>query len=348
MTALPPEAKTIVEDTLIEHKAFAKAVKRLRQAFNYAHISPEPIGLALLGESRSGKSRAIEELEKDHPKTRTEEGAVVPILRMVTPSNPAVGGMASLMLKELGDPDWAKGTVANLQGRLIDMVRDCMVRMIVLEEFQHLVDSATQKVFYGVANWLKTLVESTKVALVVCGLESSLPVLLQDEQFTGRFGAPLFMPRFEWADDGQREEFEAILEGFNDALAVHFKLPKLHGEDMSFRLWCASGGLVGLLAKLLRQIVWNACDADRNVIELSDFAVADAECTWRVYTKVVSNLPFEPEFVSQATEELLEFGRGVGVRIEIPDQMAESRLSARRMRAGAKRGESLAQVLSAT
>jgi hypothetical protein len=65
MTALPPEAKTIVEDTLIEHRAFAKAVKRLRQAFNYAHISPEPIGLALLGESRSGKSRAIEELEKD-------------------------------------------------------------------------------------------------------------------------------------------------------------------------------------------------------------------------------------------------------------------------------------------
>jgi hypothetical protein len=348
MKALPPEAMTVVEDTLIEHRAFAKAVKRLRQAFKYAHISPEPIGLAILGESRSGKSRVVEELEKDHPRTRTEEGAVVPIVRMVTPSNPAVGGMASLMLKELGDPDWAKGTVAQLQGRLVDMVKDCMVRMIVLEEFQHLVDSATQKVFYNVANWLKTLVEPTKVALVVCGLESSLPVLLQDEQFTGRLGAPLFMPRFDWEKDDQREEFVAILEGYNDAMAAYFKLPKLHGEDMSFRLWCASGGLVGLLAKLLRQIVWNACDAERSVIKLSDFAIADAECTWRVYTKVVASLPFEPDFVPQATKELLEFGRGVGVRIEIPDEVAESRLSARRRRARAKKGESLAQVLSAS
>jgi hypothetical protein len=348
MSKLPDEARTVVEDTLVEHKAFLKAVKRLRQAFKYADISPEPIGVALLGESRSGKSRAIEEIEKDHPRSTTEEGAVVPILRLVTPSNPAVGGMASLMLKELGDPDWARGTVANLQGRLIDMVRDCMVRMIVLEEFQHLVDSATQKVFYGVANWLKTLVESTKVALVVCGLESSLPVLLQDEQFTGRFGAPLFMPRFDWADDEQREEFIAILESFNDAMSVYFKLPKLHDEDMSFRLWCASGGLVGLLAKLLRQIVWNACDDERRVIKLSDFATADAECTWRVYTKVVSHLPFEQGFTAVATEELLEFGRGVGVRIELPDHQAEARQTARRRRATAKKGESLAQVLSAS
>ena len=344
---LSPEAATVIEQTLIEHKAFKRAVKRLRQAFKYAHISAEPIGVALLGESRSGKSRAIEEIEQDHPPTRDEEGAVVPILRMVTPAKPTVGGMASLMLKALGDPDWSKGTVVGLQGRLIDMVKLCKVRMIILEEFQHFVDSGSRKVIQDVANWTKTLAESTKVALVVAGLQDSLPVLLRDEQFTGRFGAPVYMPRFDWEDDEQREEFEAILEGFNDAMSVHFKLPKLHGEGMAFRLWCATGGLVGLLAKLLRQVVWNACDEDRPVIKLSHFEDADAECTWRVYTMEIPHLPFHPDFSTEVNQDLLAFGRGVGVRRDDEVDDPEARVTRRRKRAQAKGSESLAQALSA-
>lgn len=344
---LAPEAMTVIERTLIEHTAFKRAVKRLRQAFKYAHISPEPIGVALLGESRSGKSRAIEEVEQEHPRTRDEDGAVVPILRMVTPAKPTVGGMASLMLKALGDPDWSKGTVVGLQGRLIDMVKLCKVRMIILEEFQHFVDSGSRKVIQDVANWTKTLAESTKVALVVAGLQDSLPVLLRDEQFTGRFGAPVYMPRFDWEDDALRGEFEAILEGFNVAMAEHFDLPPLHGQDMAFRLWCATGGLVGLLAKLLRQVVWNACDEERRVIKLGHFEQADAECTWRVYTREIAHPPFHPKFSALVTQDLLAFGRGVGVRRDDEVDNPVAGVTKRQGKSRAKGGESLAQVLTA-
>lgn len=308
------EARFVVESTLVPHTAFESAIQRIKQCLAYSLKSPEPICLALVGESRTGKSRVLEETELLMPRSRTADGAVVPILRVTAPSRPTVKGVAGLLLKSLGDPKWESGTEINRTGRLEDQLRLSGTLMIMIDEFQHFFDKGTQKIFYDAADWLKTLVDQTKVTLVVSGLESCLPVLCRNEQLSGRFLAPIYMRRFHWLDEANREDFMSILEAFNESMSQNFKMPQLNSPEMAFRFWCASGGLMGHLTKLLRQAVWDACDVGTSKISLEGFEQAHKTSIWAESGVVIVDSPFARAFSFDVTQEKIAMALAVGVR----------------------------------
>lgn len=320
-----PRSRTIVESTLVPHTCFDTALQRIKQCLAHSRQSPEPICLALVGESRTGKSRVLEEAEQLMPRSRTVEGAVVPILRVTAPSRPTVKGVAGLMLKTLGDPKWESGTEINRTGRLEDQLGSCETKMVMLDEFQHFFDKGTQKIFHDAADWLKTLVDHTKVTLVVSGLESCLPILRRNEQLSGRFLAPIFLKRFNWLDEADRGEFLGILEAFNDSMSEFFAMPELGSEEMAFRFWCASGGLIGHLTKLLRQSVWDAFDAERGEITLDGFDAAHRSAIWAELGTVVKESPFDRGFSVQPTQEKIHMGFSLGVREPDPEPHSRRR-----------------------
>lgn len=82
------DLRTIVETTLVPHTAFEEATQRLEQCFSYADGASEPICIAVVGESRTGKSRVLEECLSRHPHVRNSDGLTTPILRVKTPSKP--------------------------------------------------------------------------------------------------------------------------------------------------------------------------------------------------------------------------------------------------------------------
>lgn len=308
------QARSVIESTLVPHTAFEMAMRRVRQCLTYSLKSPEPICLALVGESRTGKSRVLEETELLMPRSRTTAGAVVPILRVTAPSRPTVKGVAGLMLKALGDPKWEAGTEINRTGRLEDLLGECQTLMIMLDEFQHFFDKGTQKIFHDAADWLKTVVDHTKVTLVVSGLESCLPVLLRNEQLSGRFLAPVYMRRFNWLDDADRGEFLGILQAFNESMSPYFDMPALNGIEMAFRFWCASGGLMGHLTKFLRQAVWDACDVGTRKITLEQFEAAHKAAIWSESGVAIVDSPFDRKFSVEPTQEKVAQALTVGLR----------------------------------
>ena len=60
----------LIQETLVEHSGFVRAVERIEQGFKYAKGSANPICIALIGESRTGKSRVLDECLMNHPRTR--------------------------------------------------------------------------------------------------------------------------------------------------------------------------------------------------------------------------------------------------------------------------------------
>lgn len=313
------DVRRLVESTLVPHTAFAEALARVKQCLAYSERSPEPICLAIVGESRTGKSRVLEEAELAAPRSRVGEGAVVPILRVSAPSKPTVKGLAELMLHELGDPKWEVGTENNKTLRLKKLMGAAQTRMLMVDEFQHFFDKSTCKVFHHVADWLKILADSTKVALVVTGLESSLPVLLRNEQLSGRFLAPVFMRRFHWLEEEHRAEYAGILAAFSESLASHFDAPALAEEDMAFRCWCATGGLIGYTTKLLRQCVWDACDEGRRTIALKHLKAAHERAIWPTAAGAANGpSPFSRAFDATPTQEMIARTLAIGVRDDAP------------------------------
>lgn len=310
-------SRHIVEDTLVPHTAYEEATRRLEQCFHYARGTQEPICFALFGESRTGKSRVLEECNFRHPSLRDAEGLVVPILRVTTPSKPTVKGLAELMLGAMEDPKFDKGTEIAKTRRLVKLMREARTRMVVIDEFQHFVDKGSLKVMHHVADWLKTLVDDCKVALVVAGLPTCSAVLEQNEQLRGRFLSPHVMPRFDWDKEADRIEFVGILESLHLSLRREFDMPDLMGPEMAFRCYCGSGGLVGYVTKFLRQMVWNAWDANTKTITLEDMLRAHEEAVWHDHGLQEFPSPFSKQFpIGQARDGLVEKVKSIGLARE--------------------------------
>lgn len=299
------ELKDIVDNTLVPHSAFQTASTRLQQCFKNADGTVEPIGLAVIGESRTGKSRALEECATKYPSIRNADGLHQPILRVKTPSKPTVKGLVEVMLRSLSDPKFDKGTEQARTGRLETLMRGAETRMVMIDEFQHFYDKGSHKVMHHVADWLKILVDDTKVALIVAGLPSCGAVLDQNEQLAGRFLAPIRMPRFDWKIAGHREEFVGILGAFQESLADHFDVPALDTPEMAFRCYCGSGGLIGYLTRFLRQAVWNAIDERCRSITLEDLARAHDESVWSRNGLPDVAAPFSRKFATLPSDELV-------------------------------------------
>lgn len=335
------DARFIVENTLVPHSAFISVVSRLEQCFRYAESASEPICIVVVGESRTGKSRALEECYANHPMRRQADGLTIPILRVKTPSKPTVKGLVELMLHALGDPKFYAGTENAKTARLLILIKNAGVRMVMIDEFQHFYDKGSHKVMHHVADWLKILVDDSKVALVVAGLPSCNAVLEQNEQLAGRFLTPVTMPRFEWRNDDHREEFMGILGAFQESIGGVFEIPGLDSREMAFRCYCGTGGLVGYLTKFLRQAVWNALDAGTKTITLEQLAHAHKESVWgRDGLKDIAS-PFARDFSALPSEALLEKVLRIGVPKE--DMSVQNR-----GRAHKSATPSISQLLSAS
>lgn len=261
-----------VEQMLVSHTAFKKALDSLEQAFNAAPIIKDPTGLFIIGESRTGKSRVIEEFMDAHPPIRSVEGLEMPIVKVLVPSKPSVKGLAAEILRAIGDPLADKGTEQVMTARLLIYLKRCKVGVLILDEGQHLVDkSAKYTLIHHVSDWLKNLMNQSKVIVVIAGLEYAQTILSQNEQLRGRFANKISMPRFDWRIDQSRSEFLGLLAGFNEFLKVHFSLPDISGHDLALRFYLASGGLTGYVFNILRKTVWDVVEDDRTTIHLEDF-----------------------------------------------------------------------------
>lgn len=308
--------RTIVESTLVPHTAFEEATQRLEQCFSYADGASEPICIAVVGESRTGKSRALEECFMRHPQFRNRDGLTTPILRVKTPSKPTVKSLVELMLRALKDPKAHVGSENTKTARLLTLMSESGVKMVMIDEFQHFYDKGSHKVMHHVADWLKILVDDAKVALVVAGLPTCRAVIDQNEQLAGRFLSPVYMPRFDWHDAEQREEFIAILGAFQESIGETFELPDFTGDEMAFRFYCGTGGLIGYLSKFLRQAVWNAIDSNSKLIDLPALLHAHSLSVWAKDGPTGLPSPFDRRFSTTVTDDLLARVTKIGVPAE--------------------------------
>jgi hypothetical protein len=142
-----------------------------------------------------------------------------------------------------------------------------------------------------------------------------MAVINQNEQLRGRFIAPIYIPRFTWDSEENREEFMACLEAFQKALD-RFDFPELGSDEMAFRFYCATGGLIGYVAKILHEACLNAQlsfkQGEKLTISLSDLAEAYNQALWKD-CEVSKINPFDTEFDATPSDYLIKLAKQIGV-----------------------------------
>lgn len=290
-----------VEAVRVHHRGFQDALDRIEKCFNLAENACEPVCMALIGESRTGKSTVLNACLESHPREHTKEGWIIPILHVSAPAMPTVKGFTEAMLEAYGVHDGARGTEIQKTRQVKVLMRNCDTRMFMIDEFQHFFDKGTRKVMHHVSDWLKGLVDEVSCALVVAGLPSCRAVIEQNEQLAGRFQASAHLKRFSWRTEDDIEEFKSILAAYEAELRVQFDVPDFTSNEMAFAFYSATGGLMGYVLRLLRQAVLNANSENHRHITVEGLDRAHEEAIWQRSSD--SPRPFGEDFLHDPQDQ---------------------------------------------
>lgn len=132
------------------------------------------------------------------------------------------------------------------------MVKDCGVELIILDEFQHFIDSDSNVVLVNISNWLKDLINATEKPVVLVGMPHSEVVLTANPQLERRFSMRESLEPFGWNTSIKQGEFRSFLKHLDRRLPFP-KLSNLASGELSFRIYCATDGLIGYVMKLVRR-----------------------------------------------------------------------------------------------
>lgn len=244
-------------------------IRRMASSSNY---EKEPTCMLVTGETGTGKSEFIKQYKNHFPSREEEERTKIPVLVSLIPKAKHPKPVVSQLLRDLGDPlDGNGGDSIALTHRLITLLRGTGVELIILDEFQHLIETKSNQVVYDIADFIKTLVSKAKIPVVIFGLPWSSYVLTVNVQLARRFSM-------------QHELINYTLEKYSDfgkfVDKIQLKLPikpeqDLRQREMLFRLFAASeGNISNLMDKIIRPAAISAVDNDDLLIKKDYFAKA--------------------------------------------------------------------------
>lgn len=300
--------KGLVASVRIDHLAYTDILQRLTEAYEDVATpgtqTAVPVCLHLVGETRTGKSCVVNDFLAQYLPIRSRDGLRRTVLYAAAPPKATVKAILEQFLKALGDPYWTRGTESNMTQRLLTLLEGVGCRMIILDEFQHLCDKGQKKLLALSADWLKTLINTNRWAFVAVGLPESASVINANCQLAGRFDPTMTMPLFDWRVDTSRKQFKGVLKAFCKELAP-FELPDLGCDGTALRIYLASSGRLGLVAKLLERAVNNAIRAGTHQIRMEDLAIAFETAIWFAPRFPLAGGPFRADIALCGQESVV-------------------------------------------
>lgn len=250
----------------------------------------EPRCLFISGMSGCGKTSSAEYYLKDFPRIETDEGTVVPVLFSSILSPATDKSVVTGLLESIGDPCSYRGTVVSQTLRLIKLIKKCKVELIILDEFQHLIDRESAKILQNAANWLKTLINETQIPMVLLGMPWSDVILRANSQLKRRFQARLELNPFNWKTPEGQNDFRKLLKMIEERLPL-MERSNLADFNMAFRCFCASGGIIFNVMRIIRTATEIALTLKQEKLTLDCLAQAYEEEIG--LTDIQSGNPFE-------------------------------------------------------
>jgi type II secretory pathway predicted ATPase ExeA len=263
------------ETNIVPHRALEgaeKAIRKLQRRYRPPGKKQlKARALLLVGESGSGKSTVLASyFENNKPKTlaeaETEDGDIRPIVIVEVPQRPGRRQFVAAIMGELGykaRDDWDTSEIIR---NISYYCRELQVQLLLIDEAHHIVEGKKQDAEEDISEFIKSLLNRCGVQIVLAGLPSLLQ-LREYKQLNRRFQAPVQLRPYNWSTLDGRIEFTAVLTEF-EALAELPKDSNLADHEIAKRIFCATGGHIGLVSKYLSEALERAVDEGKDAIDL--------------------------------------------------------------------------------
>jgi hypothetical protein len=232
--------------------------------------------MSLEGPTGAGKTTLMRVYANAFPRVEDDDGVRVPILYLETPAPITTKGMAASLLEALGDPAAHQGTQWSMNSRLITLLRACQVELVILDDFQHLVDADTDRVLKTVSEWLKVTIKNSGIPFVVVGISGAIEkILRENSQLSRLFASREELLPFTWerARAAECADFVEFVRCAEQAIGLPVVVP--YGSvDLLDRIHWATYGVVANIMNLLRYAQDIALGRGSLQVEAQDLAWA--------------------------------------------------------------------------
>lgn len=283
---------------LVRYPVFEDAMRAIECChFVGRHMLEEPDCLLITGVSGCGKSTLRKAYTARYPREELEDRTVIPVLGLELPSAPTVKNVAERILMAMGDPYADKGSAESKTARIITLFRECRVEIAMLDEFQQFADNSGGKIEYKVADWLKQLINATRVPFVLLGLPRCTSILEVNEQLRRRFLPRIHLEPFSIERRNNLLTFASVLKTLDERLP--FEAPSAIAKPSAVEpMFYATHGLIDYLMKLVSEALRIALLGGRETVDMEILGKAFRSGIWAGADK--ESNPFSPTFVKRA------------------------------------------------
>ncbi len=225
-----------------------------RLRFN-RELGGEPQCMLLTGDTGSGKTHLIRHYKAMFPARRESETLIQPLLVSRIPSKLNIEHMMIQMLSDLGQfgSEYRRGRSKEigLTESLIKALKSCRTELIIINEFQEILEFKSIRDRQNIANRLKMISEEAQIPIVLVGMPWAEQIV-EEPQWASRLICRRIIPYFKLSNG--IEEFVRFLKGL--AVRMPFdRPPKLAEKQMALPLFAYSRGEVRRLKQLLDEAV---------------------------------------------------------------------------------------------
>ncbi|KAA0578202.1 TniB family NTP-binding protein [Azospirillum sp. Sh1] len=247
-----------------------RSIGTLHGSWRGAH---EAACMLLLGLTGTGKTLTVLEHARRHPASDGDGDMRRPVLIVTVPARCTLRSLAGAILIELGDILPGRGSEAELTARVRHHLRRQGVELLVLDEFQHLINKRDARIVHEAADWVKGLLSANLCPILLVGQISAKRIIETNGQLERRVQTICCFRPYDWRIDDDRLEFRAVL----DAIDARLGFPErsdLGRTDTALRIHHFSRGLLGQAMRLVRKASEIALAEDRPRLTRSVLAEA--------------------------------------------------------------------------
>lgn len=231
---------------------FLKAMlNELDECRELSKLGGDPECIIVTGDSGAGKTSLINKYLELNARNDSYEGTYIPVLSTTLPGEANSVALFQQILADLGHPyPFESSNEVALRKQIKVIARNCRLELIIIDEFQHLIERKSLKILKETANSIKSLIVDTKIPMALFGMPYSSVILDSVSQLSSRFERRRTLSPFRISTNCELHKYQALLSMFEKLMDLP-EPSELASEEMHRRLYAYSNGNFRKLKNLL-------------------------------------------------------------------------------------------------
>lgn len=255
---------------------FASALARVQEFHALSKVTPAANFMLLYGATGVGKTTIIQQLCKRIEQDEEAEDARSSVIYLQVPASCTPKALATELLVALGDPAADRGTMSNMTRRVIKYLNKLQISLVILDEFQHLIETKSEKVLYATADWLKSVTNEVQSSFLLSGLPTVEDVIAANPQLKRRVMSRFVLRPLPLDNDQDLKRVQTLLGLFSRELSFE-NASVIASESFAKSIYVASDGAIGRIVNILKLTCLNALRDDTTQLEKHHFQEAVSE-----------------------------------------------------------------------